>query len=125
MADNIKVYRELIDNGFLGPVMRYFYLTKVPGKDEPYDWKADLEDEMAECWNGHDTFKWEDEPCGQGIKPEDIPRILENATEIGYIDADTKELFITETWRVPTAYGHMDGKTIVIDSDLVGANGDF
>lgn len=114
----IKVYREIKDNGFPGPVMNYFYLTQVEGKDGPYDWKADIEDEAAEGWG--DDFVWDDEPCGAGIKKEDIPMILEGAVEIGYIDSETKELTITENWKVPTGYGFIGGQNVVTSSEWAG-----
>lgn len=117
----INVYRELVDNGFPGPVMRYFYLTKVEGKNGPYDWKADVEDEVAECWEDGDKFVWDDEPCGMGIKEEDIPKILENAFQIGYIDSDTKELTITEKWKVPVSYGYINGRNLVTEWERAGA----
>ncbi len=94
----IKAYRRVVDRSFPGPVVDYFYLTKVDGRD----WAADIKDESAEGWG--EEFKWDDNPCGMSLHPDEIEDLLADADEIGYIE--NGKLHITKRWRVPTAYGY-------------------
>lgn len=112
-----KAYRKLVDKSFPGLVMEYFYITKYDG----VDWVADIESESAEGWG--DAFEWDNEPCGHGIKSEEIADYLKDADEIGYIQ-DGK-LTITKRWQVPTAYGYKQDMTPFVSTwEWVGEMGE-